>query len=149
MNAEQIVLIVHAASTLMMTGLIWFVQVVHYPLFARVGAEGFPIYAGLHQRLTTTVVGPLMLAEAATAVWLVFSPPADAPPGLTMLGVSLVAVIWLSTALVQVPCHQRLEHGFDASVARRLVRTNWLRTGAWTMRSGVALALLLAGGAAG
>ncbi len=26
------------APTLMMTGLIWFVQIVHYPLFDRVGA---------------------------------------------------------------------------------------------------------------
>ena len=41
-------------------------------------------------------------------------------------------IIWLSTMVLQVPCHRRLETGFDAAVARRLVRTNWVRTFAWT-----------------
>ena len=35
------VLLTHLAATLYMVGVIWFVQVVHYPLFARAGAEGF------------------------------------------------------------------------------------------------------------
>jgi hypothetical protein len=142
-NLEQIVLIVHGASTLMMAGLIWFVQVVHYPLFARVGAEGFPVYAGLHQRLTTMVVGPLMLAEAATAAWLTVRPPEGVPAALPIVGLALVAVVWLSTAALQVPCHRRLERGFDAAIGRRLVRSNWLRTIAWTARGVIALALLL------
>ena len=40
MAAEFIVLL-QLASTLAMVGLIWFVQVVHYPLFEKVGAGGF------------------------------------------------------------------------------------------------------------
>ena len=34
-------LLLHAASTLAMTGVIWFVQMVHYPLF-RYAAAGDP-----------------------------------------------------------------------------------------------------------
>lgn len=41
-------LITHAAATLWMTGLIWFVQVVHYPLFALVGSTGFAAYESAH-----------------------------------------------------------------------------------------------------
>ncbi len=37
----EVVLLAHVAATLFMTGLIRFVQVVHYPLLARVGRGGF------------------------------------------------------------------------------------------------------------
>lgn len=51
-----------------------------------------------------------------------------------MAGLALVAVIWLSTALLQVPCHELLCVGFDPAVHQRLVWTNWIRTAAWSLR---------------
>ena len=54
----------------------------------------------------------------------------------------LLAVIWLSTALIQVPLHQRLGGGFDAEVHSRLVTSNWIRTVAWTLRGLLAVHLL-------
>lgn len=124
-----------------MVGLIWFVQLSHYPLFARVGAEGFTGYHAGHLPRTAAVVGPLMLAEVWTAATLVIAPPADGVD-LAWLGLLLLAVIWLSTALLQVPAHRRLERGFMASAHRRLVLTNWIRTAAWSGRGVVALLLL-------
>lgn len=53
-----LVLLAHAAATLFMVGLIWFVQVVHYPLFAKVGPDVFVPYAASHGNLTGLVVGP-------------------------------------------------------------------------------------------
>lgn len=147
MTLAQAILVAHAASTLMMTGLIWFVQVVHYPLFARVGGTEFSVYAAQHQRLTTTIVGPLMLVEALTAAWLAIRPPEGVSPWLPLAGLGLVALLWLSTAFIQVPFHRRLCLGFDARVGRRLVRTNWLRTAAWSARSAIALVLLAPSGA--
>jgi hypothetical protein len=41
---------VHLAATAAMVGLIWFVQVVHYPLFASVGADEFVAYENAHTR---------------------------------------------------------------------------------------------------
>ena len=61
-------LLLNVAATLMMTGVIWFVQVVHYPLMEQVGASGFVTYEKLHTRWTTYVVAPPMLVEAATAL---------------------------------------------------------------------------------
>lgn len=57
------VLLAHVAATLFMVGVIWFVQVVHYPLFPRVGPEKFSLYLEAHSRLTTYVVGSPMLVE--------------------------------------------------------------------------------------
>ena len=61
------ILLLHAAATVFMTGLIWFVQVVHYPLFSAVGRDRFSEYEGRHSRLTGRVVGAPMLLELATA----------------------------------------------------------------------------------
>lgn len=131
-------LLVHAGATVAMAGLVWFVQLVHYPLFAHVGRDGFARYEAQHTRRTTWLVAPLMLAEAATALVLL----AVDPSVLTAVGAVLLGVVWLSTALVQVPLHRRLERGFDADAHRRLVRSNAVRTAAWTGRAAIALALL-------
>ena len=39
----DLVLLVHLLATAFMTGLIWFVQLVHYPLMKEVAATGFAV----------------------------------------------------------------------------------------------------------
>lgn len=128
------VLLAQIAATLYMTGLIWFVQVVHYPLLGAVGESDFPAYEQRHMSLTTWVVAPPMLFEAATAVLLFWLRPAGVSIVFVWAGVVLLAIIWLSTAFLQVPCHESLAKGFDLDVQRRLVSTNWIRTAAWSLR---------------
>ncbi len=123
-----------------MTGLIWFVQVVHYPLFAEVGGPVFAAYERRNTRLTTFVVGPAMLVEVLSAVALLVLAPESRT--LAAVGLLLLVTIWLSTFFVQVPCHRALERGFDARVHRRLVSSNWIRTAGWSLRAAVALWLL-------
>lgn len=135
------ILLVHAAATWFMVGLIWFVQVVHYPLFDRVGADESPRYAADHQRLTTWVVGPPMLVEALTAAALLLVLPVELR-GWAWLGLALLAGVWLSTALLQVPQHQALLGGFSAAAYRKLVLSNWLRTVLWSARGMLALGLI-------
>jgi hypothetical protein len=127
-----------------MAGLIWFVQVVHYPLMARVGVAEAPAFAAEHQRRTGWVVGPLMLVEAATAALLVIAPPDGVPRAAAVAGLALVAVIWASTALLQVPRHREMLLGFDPAGHRRLVRGNWVRTAAWTARAALVTGMLAA-----
>lgn len=134
---------VHAAATFYLVGLIWVVQRVHYPLFSQVGATEFPAYEQLHVRRITPVVGPPMLVEAATAVALVALAPADAPTGALWLGLLLLAAIWVSTALLQVPCHNALSGQFEVNAHERLVRTNWLRTVFWSARGVLVLHVLV------
>lgn len=142
MPGTALVLLAHAAATLFMVGLIWFVQVVHYPLFSRVGSEAFIPYAAAHGFLTTWVVGPPMLLELATAGWLALRPPPGVNPLVPWVGLALVAALWLSTFFLQVPLHESLRAGFQPDVWRRLVVTNLLRTALWTGRGGLALFLL-------
>jgi hypothetical protein len=133
------VLLANLSTTLFMVGVIWFVQVVHYPLFSRVGGEGFALYSEAHSRLTTYIVGPPMLAEATTALLLVFRCPAEIPLWAALVGLALVGMIWASTALLQVPRHTALGSGFDRAALSGLVLTNWLRTAAWSVRGALVL----------
>lgn len=130
--------ILHLLATGFMTGLIWFVQVVHYPLFAAVGQDAFTEYERRHMQRTGAVVGPPMLVEIACAVWLALSGEA-----LALIGLGLLAVVWLSTWGRQVPLHHRLSARADQADMRRLVASNWVRTAAWTARLPIALAILL------
>lgn len=139
----SLVSLVHLVATLLLVGLILVVQLVHYPLMAQVGAEAFPAYHRAHATRISWLVGPLMPTELVSAVWLALLPPTGVEGWVPWAGVALVAVVWLSTALVQIPCHARLEGGFDAAVHRRLVRSNWIRTVAWLARVPVAVLLAL------
>ncbi|MCK6525129.1 hypothetical protein L6R49_27300, partial [Myxococcota bacterium] len=56
--SSTLLLLIHAAATWFMVGLIWFVQIVHYPLFS--------------------AVGPPRVSEAITAQHLTLSPPPQA-----------------------------------------------------------------------
>lgn len=138
-------LLLHCAATLAMVGLIWFVQVVHYPLFSSVGQSPFPEYERLHQKRTTLVVAPLMLIEALTATLILTTDLSPSARDLAWIGWVLLVLIWLSTAFLQVPLHRRLAEGYDPLAVRRLVRTNWLRTIAWTLRGFIAVLLLALG----
>ena len=131
---ETILLIAQLASTLPLVGLIWTIQLVHYPLFELVGEDTQIAYQKAHMSRITWIVAPLMLVElvAAGGLWL-FSPTDP----WAIAGAVLVAIIWVSTALIQVPCHNRLAGGFDQPSHRRLVDSNWIRTIAWSLRGGV------------
>ncbi|QDU18516.1 hypothetical protein [Urbifossiella limnaea] len=128
------VVLLHLAATLFLVGLIWFVQVVHYPLMARVGRAEFVAYEQAHARRTTWVVAPPMLVELGTGIALLWVRPAGVSLAAALAGVALLAVVWGSTRFVQVPCHERLSRAFDPGVHRRLVSTNWVRTAAWSLR---------------
>jgi len=138
----QVVLLSHVVATLFMCGVIWFVQIVHYPLFSSVGTPEFRRYEHEHARRTAWVVAPVMLLEMATALTLVVTRPAGVPAWLVLGGMGLLALVWLSTVLAQVPRHRVLEAGFDARAHRALVRGNWLRTLGWSARGAVIVAML-------
>lgn len=147
MRISRLVLIVHAAATWGMAGIVWFVQGVHYPLLAAVGEASFSAYETANVRLTPWVVGPPMVVEAVSGLFLLWRRPAGVRSLQAWLGVLLLLVIWISTDLAQVPLHRTLQRGFLPDAHALLVASNWVRTAAWTLRGGLAAWML--GGAMG
>lgn len=131
---ESWLMAIHLVSTLLMVGIIWFVQIVHYPLMESLGPENFREYSREHQRRTSWVVGGPMLLEAGTAVALVWFQPTRLLTPAFSVSCGLLVLIWLSTVYWQVPHHEKLLDGFDKVRIRKLVQSNWLRTFAWSMR---------------
>ncbi len=133
------IMLAQLASTLAMTGIIWFVQIVHYPLFSRVGVDHFQLYERENTRVTTWVVAPLMLVELSAALLLCCFPSGVLGFAILVWNLISVAVIWLVTFSVQVPQHTRLSASFDALTHHRLVIGTWLRTALWTGRAWLVL----------
>ena len=139
----EIALIAQAVSTFGMLGVIWLVQLEIYPLQIHVKREDYLAYQAAHMHRVSFVVGPLMLVEVATSAWLLFLPLSSCGMTLAWVGVGLVFLLWISTLVLQVPCHWKLEKERDEAVIRRLVRTNWVRTVGWTARAVVVAWLLV------
>ena len=124
-----------------MAGLIWFVQIVHYPLFAVIQThttpEAFRIYESRHANRTGFVVFPPMAVELITALAALLPNLRTAflSQGTAVTSAVLVVLIWVSTGLIQVPLHNRLSTDATQTVIRRLVLSNWLRTILWTSRA--------------
>lgn len=130
----------YVISSLFLTGLIWFVQVVHYPLFAHVKDQS-GTYFRLHAAKTTYVVALPMLVQLTCAVWFGLNPePWNALLMRGLLGI--VVLVWLLTFLTSVPQHKILANGYDVSAIRKLVATNWPRTILWSGHAGVLVWML-------
>ncbi len=140
----MIVLVAGAAATWAMVGLIWVIQLVHYPMLVGWTTASPVEAASFHQRRISFVVGPLMAVEGITALALLVDRPEMMSAGAAWVAAALLGVALGSTALIQVPLHSRLIAGTDEEAADRLCSTNWIRTAAWTLR-GLVLAAVLVG----
>ena len=111
--------------------IIWIVQLVHYPTFRFVDPSKFIAFHNFHTNNITYVVAPLMIAELIVAGLLVFKTSS----AFTIVNIGLVVATWVLTFAISVPLHNKLaEAGFDEKVINQLCKTNWLRTGVWTLR---------------
>ena len=137
-----LLLVVNLSATWFMAGLIWLIQLVHYPQFALIGVDGWAEYHRRHVSTITLIVGPAMLIELLSAVGLLWLRPVGVPAWVLWAGLVMIVLLWASTATLQVPAHDRLSAGMDEAQLAKLVGTNWLRTALWTGR-GVLMAWCL------
>lgn len=136
------IVLIHAAATWFMVGLIWVIQLVHYPLMSYASQERFVEFETAHQMRISLIVLPVMLTELTTAVLLAILTPEPIASRTYWVLLLLLVGVWASTFFFQVPCHNRLGQGYDLPAIKRLVATNWIRTVLWTAR-GLAVGWLL------
>lgn len=136
-------LVAGAAATWAMVGLIWLIQLVHYPMLVGWSTADPVAAAAFHQRRISFVVGPLMAVEGVTALLLLVDRPEVMGAAAAWAAAALLGVALASTVLVQVPLHSRLAAGTDPEAAHRLCSTNWIRTVAWTFRGFLLAAVLI------
>jgi len=127
----QLLEILQFAACLFMTGLIWVIQLLHYPSFSFIAEDRFHKFHNFHSTRIMWIVGPVMLIEVISAGLLCWSFPQNRFWGWNMFGIVL---IWLSTILLSIPRHNILASG-DRTAIVGLVHTNWPRTILWSLRS--------------
>jgi len=133
---------IHAAATFWMIAVIWTVQLKFYPSFLRVSDKDFSAHYARYMKKIGWFVTIPMLTEFLTGVWFVFACGADPRYAFFAAGLGLIVLLWLSTALIQVPLHRKLKSGCSREAQHKLVATNWLRTVLWSVRGIVVLFLL-------
>ena len=128
-------IVVHAAATMFMVGLIWTIHYVHYPLFAYVGESTYVSFQAEH----VARIGRLLFVP-----WLT--------EGITLLGIlalvflggrkdwrvpavidgAVMAVVLVISGFWSAPAHAKLADGFDKSMHDQLMTVNLIRTLAWS-----------------
>jgi len=133
--------LLHGYSTWYMTGLIWMVQLVHYPMFKYLDRATFRRSHDFHSRAVSLAVMPAMLIELVSAGFILWGHGLADRPALA--GFTLLLAIWGITFFKMVPLHSRLQtEGFQTTLHSALLRWNWSRTLSWTAR-GVIVAVYL------
>ncbi len=143
MKAWHVILSLQCFFTFMLTGLMWCVQLVNYPLFPWVDREKFCDFEKKYQKRISFLLFPLIVLECFFAV-LMFTVAKDGEfRTVTYVLFLLLLFIWFSTFCLQIPEHAELANGFSLKNIKRLILTNWIRTAAWTLRSLLLLWLLI------
>ncbi|MEM9822690.1 MAG: hypothetical protein AAF985_16530 [Bacteroidota bacterium] len=120
---------VYLAVSWMLVGLIWVIQLVHYPSFRFIAKDQFLAFHRHHTFQITFIVMPLMLSELGLAIYFFWG---NELGSIALWQLIVVVVIWASTFLIQIPMHNRLGEGKEEQTIRQLVNSNWLRTVLWT-----------------
>ena len=134
------ILIINLFASFFLCGLIWVVQLVHYPFFKYVSNETFEIAMGFHRKRISFIVVPVMFAELLSSFWLfLFS---STYSSYHIAGFVIVLLIWVVTFTTQVPLHGKLIGSSDSDVINKLVRSNWIRTALWSTKAIIGIWLL-------
>lgn len=135
----NLIFLINLATSLLMTGVIWVIQLVHYPSFHYVTEDKFQTFHQFHNRNISLIVVPVMIIELVTSGALWWHHGSQSLHGN---GFFLVILIWFSTAVFSVPAHSRLSSGKTKNRIDYLVRTNWIRTILWSVKSILSVLLI-------
>ena len=116
-------------------GLIWTIQLVHYPSMRYIPKDKFPEYHNFHSSRISILAMPLMLAELVTSIMLWYQNLNNAIQTVFLINLIIVVLIWLSTFLIQVPLHNALSKEKNTEKLSKLILSNWIRTLLWSTRS--------------
>ena len=126
----ELLLKVNFISTSVMVGVIWVIQLLHYPSFHFINDQKYIEFQYFHMQRISFIVVPVMLFELTSALLLAYFFESS----LTIILLTLVLGIWAITFIFFTNMHQKLTDGYDKSIVDRLVQINWSRTALWSLR---------------
>lgn len=141
MDTPHIILLIALIVQIYNLGTIWFCQLAVYPLFARVGVAE---YAGYHRFYTTHIMFQVIIPGFLSFVlpvlvwWFL---PASVPVWMAVANVALGIAGLLVTVGLEIPRHNKLDHGKDDTLIAELIAYNWPRTASITVSAALTLSM--------
>ena len=89
MLPNNFVLLGHLIFTSIMTGVIWVIQIVHYPSFHFIEKELYTAFQKFHMNKISIIVMPIMLAELITGIMLFLDKSSKSP----FLTISIIHIL--------------------------------------------------------
>lgn len=130
----MILILLHACATFLLTGLIWVIQLVHYPMFQFLDSQTYSRAMAFHQQRISIIVVPLMLFELLSAGYLAFIQWSSLA-GFHSINMALLMVIWVHTFGLMVPFHRKISTQCNNALLLKTVSHHWIRTAAWSIKS--------------
>ena len=126
----ELLLKVNLLSTTVMVGVIWVIQLLHYPSFHFINEKKYIEFQHFHMQRISFIVIPVMLIELGSALLLSYFFRSS----LTIVLLALLLGIWGITFIFFTNMHQKLTNGYDRANVDSLVKINWSRTALWSLR---------------
>ena len=130
-NNQHVIFISHLTLTSIMVGLIWIIQLVHYPTFHFIDKNLYSSFQKFHMNSISLIVVPVMILELATGVLLLVG---NSKNFLIIISFIILILIWAITGIFFSSAHGKLITGYNALVVDKLVSMNWIRTILWTLK---------------
>ena len=121
---------IHFLSTSLMVGIIWVIQLLHYPTFHFIKESDYVEFQYFHMQRISFIVVPVMTTELLSGFMLVYYFRSN----LLILCLIILLVIWSITFVFFTKLHQSLLGGYDKIIVDKLVQINWSRTVLWSLR---------------
>jgi hypothetical protein len=131
----SVALIGNLCASVFMTGIIWFIQFVQYPLLNHVSSFDFGCYYKKFISRIAWIIYPMIIIEIGFASWLSFLPMQSKLQLPILITYILLAAASLNTFLIQAPLNQKLQVTFDKGILSKILFYNWIRLFSWTMRT--------------
>jgi hypothetical protein len=129
-------IVIHAAASMFMVGLIWTIHYVHYPLFAYVGESTYVSFQAAHVERIGKLLFVPWLTEGFTLIGILALAFLGGRKTLrvpVVINSAAMAVVLVISGFWSAPAHGKLADGFDKSIHNQLMTANLIRTLAWTV----------------
>lgn len=114
-------------ASVLMTGMISFIQFVQYPLLKHISSHDFSCYFKKYISRISWIIYPIVILEIIFATSLAFLPLQSKLQFPILITYILLALITMNTFLIQTPMVQKLRFSFDEVLLSKIMFYNRLR----------------------
>ena len=129
--SQPFVFFFHLIFSAIMVGVIWVIQLVHYPSFHFIDKDIYDSFQKFHMNKISIIVIPVMILELATGFLLLIG---NSKNILIIISFGILILIWVITGLFFSDAHGKLISGYNELIVNKLVSMNWIRTALWTFK---------------